>query len=255
VFTCSIQGRVALGPDAGHPVERLGQPPCETLCFEPGELCAALDGFSLHARVRVDADHRERLEHLCRYVARPAIATERLSLSPDGKVVHGLRRPWRDGTTHFVFDPLTFLGRLAALVPHSREHQLTYHGVLAPASSWRDMIVPIALPVAAKAQRVVQSPEVPVNGAPARAPGGPGAAETASPVSPGAPRRYRWAELMRRVFQLDVLRCVHCGGRRKLIALITDPFVARRILNHLGLACEAPRIAAARSPPQATFGF
>ncbi len=60
---------------------------------------------------------------------------------------------------------------------------------------------------------------------------------------------------MRRVFSIDVLRCEHCGARRKLIALITDLLVARRILRHIGLPCEAPAIAAARPPPQATLGF
>ena len=36
-----------------------------------------------------------------------------------------------------MFDPLTFLERLAALVPRPRTHQVTYHGVLAPAAAWR----------------------------------------------------------------------------------------------------------------------
>ena len=60
---------------------------------------------------------------------------------------------------------------------------------------------------------------------------------------------------MRRVFGLDVLRCEHCGGCRKLIAMITDAFVARRILEHLGLASEPPPIAPARAPPQRAFAF
>ena len=96
--------------------------------FEPGALCAEIDGFSLHAKVRVDANDRERLERLerlCRYVARPPIATERLSLAEDGRVVYALRHPWRDGSTHVVFEPLDFLGRLAALVPAPRAHVLT----------------------------------------------------------------------------------------------------------------------------------
>ena len=41
---------------------------------------------------------------------------------PEGKVVYTLRRPWRDGTTHIVFDPLTFIERLAALVSRPRVH-------------------------------------------------------------------------------------------------------------------------------------
>ena len=95
--------------------------------FLPGELCAQVDGFSLHARVRISLRDRERLERLCRYVARPAVASERLSLSRNGNVLYRLRRPWRDGTTHFVFEPLVFLERLAALVPRPRTHLVTYH--------------------------------------------------------------------------------------------------------------------------------
>ncbi|HJM58875.1 MAG TPA: transposase, partial [Planctomycetota bacterium] len=46
------------------------------------------------------------------------------SLNEQGKVVHELRAPFKDGTTHFVFDPLVFIERLAALVPPPRMHQL-----------------------------------------------------------------------------------------------------------------------------------
>jgi hypothetical protein len=41
----------------------------------PG-LCAKLHGFSLHAAVRWGADQRQQLEHLCRYITRPAIANQ-----------------------------------------------------------------------------------------------------------------------------------------------------------------------------------
>ena len=34
------------------------------------ELCADVQGFSLHAAVRCDAHARQRLEHLCRYITR-----------------------------------------------------------------------------------------------------------------------------------------------------------------------------------------
>ena len=37
-----------------------------------------------------------------------------------------------------MLDSLVFIERLVALIPHPREHQLTYHGVLAPASPLRD---------------------------------------------------------------------------------------------------------------------
>ena len=53
---------------------------------------------------------------------------------------------------------------------------------------------------------------------------------------------------MQRGLGLDVLRCEHCGGRREVLALITDPKVIHRILSHLGLATEAPAIRPARAP-------
>ena len=95
----------------------------------------------MHAAVRIAADDRDRLEHLCRYVARPPFAAERLSLTLCGHVLHELSRAWRDGTTLIKLGPLVFLERLAVLVPPPRAHQQTDHGVLAPSSSWRDDIV------------------------------------------------------------------------------------------------------------------
>jgi hypothetical protein len=199
--------------------------------FLPGELCADWEGFSLHAKVRVEADDRVRLERLCRYIARPPIATERLSLTPDGRVAYGLRHKWRDGTTHMVFDPLTFLERLAALVPRPKKQLLTYHGVLAPAAAWRDDIVPR-----------VETRDAPDHPSRRR-----------RPIP--APTRRSWAELMLRTFGIDVLRCPHCGAKRRLIALIERPSIVRAILRHLGLDHEPVQLKPARPPPQLELAF
>ena len=67
----------------------------------------------------------------------------------------------------------------------------------------------------------------------------------------GGTRRtyYSWAQLMRRVFGIDVLLCDRCGGRRKVLTFLTDPHVIGRILLHLGEPVELPEVAPARSPP------
>ncbi len=39
-------------------------------------LCADINGFSLHAAVRIEAQDRKRLEQLCRYITRPALSDE-----------------------------------------------------------------------------------------------------------------------------------------------------------------------------------
>ena len=46
-----------------------------------------IDGFSLHAAVRCEAHEHQRLEHLCRYLTRPALSDERLQLDAVGQVV------------------------------------------------------------------------------------------------------------------------------------------------------------------------
>jgi hypothetical protein len=53
-------------------------------------------------------------------VTRPPIVEERLSILSDGRVAYAFRKPWRDSSTGVVLDPLTFLERLAALVPRPR---------------------------------------------------------------------------------------------------------------------------------------
>lgn len=54
---------------------------------------------------------------LCRYITRPPIATKRLSVDDQGRVMYRYKRPFHDGSTHVVLEPLDFMSRLAALVP------------------------------------------------------------------------------------------------------------------------------------------
>jgi len=59
-------------------------------------------GFSLHAGVAAATDVRSKLERLCRYIARPAVSIERLSLTAQGHIHYRLNTPYRNGTTHAV---------------------------------------------------------------------------------------------------------------------------------------------------------
>src|SRR5207244_8139039 len=83
-------------------------------------------------------------ERLCRYAARPAVATERLSELPDGRLLYRLKRPWRDGTTAVIFEPQDFIAKLAVLVPAPRAHLTRYHGVLGPCAARRPLVIPAA---------------------------------------------------------------------------------------------------------------
>jgi hypothetical protein len=50
---------------------------------------------------------------------------------------------------------------------------------------------------------------------------------------------------MKRVFAADVLACIHCGGRLRILATIRAPEITHRILDHLGIPSRPPPVAAA----------
>jgi Putative transposase. len=59
--------------------------------------------------VRYAINQRHTLEHLCRYITRPTVANERLTLNRAGQGVLTLKTPYRDGTTPIVMSPLEFM--------------------------------------------------------------------------------------------------------------------------------------------------
>jgi hypothetical protein len=166
------------------------------------------------------------LERLCRYVLRPPVTGDRLSVAADGRVVLRLRHRWADGTTHLAFEPTAFLERRAVLVPRPRINLLLYHGVLAAHAGWRAEVVPQAASGGASSD-----------------------ASAASDAAGVTPAGRRGAELMRRAFEVDVLACPRCGGRLRLLALLEAGTVTARILRYLGLPPEVPPARPARAPP------
>lgn len=217
-----MTGTVASGRRAGRGVVRIRD---ELLAGWRGDSvpdrCANVDGFSVHANVGVRASDKKRLEKIARYVARPPIATERLEELPDGRVQYQLRRPWSDGTTAIVYEPLELLERLVALIPPPGFHRTRYHGLLAPAASDRPEVVPRAI-------------------SPRR-------------DRPDRPKNYCWAELMKRAFDLDVLVCPRCSGQMKVLATIMERDAVRAILAACGFPADSPPRGPPEPPPDEPF--
>jgi len=216
----AITYRIAFAPRSGQKVLTLRYAmPRESATRQP--LCADVDGFSLHAAVRVEAHDRKRLEQLCRYITRPALSDERVQLNAAGQVELKLKTPWRDGTTHLVMSPLEFMQRLAALVPRPRLHLIRFHGVLAPNAKLRAQVVPQGPP--------------PPGQAPAPTEAAAAAECEVEPVQ-ARPHRISWARLLKRIFDIHMQHCPHCGaGELKIIAAILERPVIEKILSHLGL--------------------
>jgi len=218
---------VAFGPRAGQKVFTL-----QTVSAreeEPRKGVAQYAGFSLHAGIGVEADQREKLERLARYVSRPPVSVERLTLTGQGQVRYHLKTPYRDGTTHIVLEPLDFVARLAALVPPPRVHLTRYHGVFAANAALRAAITPAG-----------------------RGPGAPGRYATAESPTPKHVA-LNWARRLKRVFGIEIEQCVRCGGRLKVIASIEEPELIERILAHRrerGGEDATTSSLGARAPPQ-----
>ena len=162
-------------------------------------------------------------------------------------------RLWRPPAAR-AESPLPASGRPARLSPE------------APARYGQGLVDPRASRVAAQARRAraaaalspgplsrrvrsgveVEEPDRPAPES-TTAPSAP--ASTLQPQSPTADRpktsRIDWAVLLLRVFREDVLLCP-CGGRRVVLAFITEKKVVKEILEHLGLPTTGPPIAPAR---------
>ncbi|EHB8431381.1 AAA family ATPase, partial [Salmonella enterica subsp. enterica serovar Infantis] len=225
----SITYRIALGPQQGKKVFTL-----QTLLPKAAEddrltQLAKAGGFSLHAGVAVQAHERQKLEHLCRYVARPAISEQRLALTRDGRVRYELKTPYRDGTTHVIFEPLDFMAKLAALVPKPRVNLTRFHGVFAPNSHYRVTITPAKRGKGAGKVGTVHL-----------------APEERTPLEQRA--AMTWARRLKRVFNIDITECEKCQGPVKVIACIEDPVVIDKILNHLK-AKEAKQVSPSTQLP------
>ncbi|MEC4680141.1 MAG: transposase, partial [Nitrospirota bacterium] len=84
--------------------------------------------------------------------------------------------------------PLEFLQRLAALVPRPRLHLIRFHGVLAPNAALRSQIVPGGADQATASSN-----------------------EHGHAPDAAAQARLSWAQLLKRVFAIDMAHCPQCS--------------------------------------------
>jgi len=206
----SITYRIAVGPQKGNQVFTLQTlPDCGDDPFTTR--VGSVAGFSLHAGVATRANERAKLERLCRYITRPAVSTKRLSLTRNGRVRYELKTPWRNGTTHVIFEPLDFIARLVSSVPKPRVNLTRFHGVFAPNSKYRSKVTPTRRDKRKKRHSADEADQTP--------------AEKRASMT--------WAKRLKRVFNIEIETCSECGGDVRIIASIEDPAVIRTILAHL----------------------
>ena len=151
---------------------------------------------------------------------------------PNDNIRYQLKTPYRDGTTHVIFEPVDFIARLSALVPKPRVNLTRFHGVVASNSKHR-----------ARAT------------AAGRGSGGWHYSREYPEEPTPAERRVAmtWAQRLKRVFGIDIETWPACGGAVRIIACIEEADVIEKILTHLDAKAaerEAPRRPPCPAPSQ-----
>jgi len=165
-------------------------------------------GFSVHSQVR--AKTREEAERVGKYMIRPLLSLERLSLDErEGKV--GYRYGEKPEEVERM-DYLEFIARVTSHIPDKGQVTVRYYGLYANAHRGK---VRKAQPD--KHPFIIIEEE-----------------------SPRIPRRG-WAEMIRKVFEVDPLLCPKCGSTMKIISFLTNYAVVDKIIKHLKLTFVADK--------------
>jgi len=166
-------------------------------------------GFSLDASVKINSWDRTGLERLIRYCARPCFASENLRINGPW-ITYRLPKPTHKGKRFIQLDPLEFLDRIAAFIPFPYKHRRHYHGVFAPNAPLRKIVA------ACTKNHLESVSSIQV------------AAQKINRVS------LDWAQLIKRIYEIDPLVCSKCGKKIKIIRFVTHQAEINRILAGIG---------------------
>ena len=155
-----------------------------------------------------------------------------------------LKGPWKDGRKGIFFDGADLIERLVALIPTPYKNIVRYHGAFAPRSNLRDWITRGAQfwETVDRIPTFLQQDQdtLPVVNVKKKKP---------LKKSHRKIKRWRlWAELLKKVFAIDVLSCPHCGLRMQRISFIFDYVAIKSLLpfihegEWIGLARGSPLI-------------
>jgi hypothetical protein len=171
-------------------------------------------GFSVHNRVYAHPGDGRDFEALVRYMMRSPVSLSRLRFTRGAKEVVYARKGGHDasepGEDERV-DADELVARVLVQIPDPRRHLVRYYG---------------AYSNRARAQRRKAAARLEGNSS----------SEAEEPIPPPPERaalRRRWANLIRRVYEVDPLVCPRCGAEMGVIGFITEPSLVKRILDHI----------------------
>ena len=171
-------------------------------------------GFNVFSGPRIQPGEEEAMENLARYIIRASFSQERMTYIPEeSKVVYQSK----DGKEEKIFDALEWIAAMCSHVPNKGEQMVRYYGYFSNVSrgkrkkNARDGLIPSIL-----------EPD-------------------------GSSREYRrnWARLIQKIYEVDPLTCPKCASQMRVISVIEDSEIVKKILKHLGLWDQK-----ARPPPK-----
>ena len=178
----------------------------------------------MHNSVTVQPDDVDGMERMARYLLHAPLNLDRMHFDQDHNTVAYRSKHQRRNSPGTLYDPLDFLARLLMHIPEPRLHTIRYTGAYSSVS---------------RARRRAALPNE----------HHPGTA-TVGDDAPSTPERRRlrrqWAQMIRRIFEVDPLIC-DCGETMRIISFITNPTAINKILDHLDSKGRRPP----RAPPKA----
>ena len=121
-------------------------------------------------------------------------------------------------------------------MPPPRIHLTRFHGILAPHSKFRLLVVPAQIDEEKTEEEISVEKSL----------------EIQDEDDSTKQKRISWAKLLSRVFAFDMNNC-SCGGEMKAISAVIKTEVIVKILTHLGLPARAPPIPPSKVPRQEEF--
>jgi len=171
-------------------------------------------GFNVFCGKRILPRYENAMENLARYIIRASFSEERMTYHQKTGRVEYISK---DKKQTRIFDALEWLAGMCSHVPNKGEQMVRYYGHYSNVSRGKrkkqkkDDLIPTIL--------------------------------ESNGVSKES--RKNWARLIQKIHKVDPLTCPKCSGEMKVISVIEDEDVIKKILKHLKLWDQK-----ARPPPK-----
>jgi Zn finger protein HypA/HybF involved in hydrogenase expression len=161
-------------------------------------------GFNVYCDPRIQPGDEQAMENIARYIIRASFSEERMTYIPEESKVSYQSK---DGREEKTFDALEWLAAMCSHVPNKGEQMVRYYGYYSNVSRGKrqkenqDGLIPYILEQEGSTKEC----------------------------------RKNWARLIQKIYEVDPLTCPKCSGKMKVISVIEDEEVIKKILKHLGL--------------------